>query len=104
MLLKFTQLGCRLDSPLTTVLIALINAHPSALPPTAFVPKSSSTPLNLTNAQIIVAIYAVGDKTDFTTNSGPALLGCSQAKGNCTNQVMKKATIPLVVIPANSGK
>lgn len=93
-------------TPETTVLIAFINDQPNAAPPVVVfpLPKFRLTPPNFTNAQIIVAMYAVGDKTDFTTNSGPALLGWSHANGNWSNHVRKNATICDVEIPAEEGK
>lgn len=94
-------------TPETTVLIAFINDQPNAAPPVVVVfpfPKLRLTPPNFTNAQIIVAMYAVGDKSDFTTNSGPALLGWSHANGNCSIHVRKNATICDVEIPAEGGK
>lgn len=55
------------------------------------------------NAQIKIAIHAIGTITDFAINSQRKLFGCIHKNGSDTSQKMKKLIMVFVSMPSDSG-
>jgi hypothetical protein len=65
--------------------------------------KIPPPPFSATNAQIKMAIQAIGTTIDLIVNNQRSLFGCIHRNGSWKIQKIKNATIPFVVIPCEAG-